>query len=146
MYIQGVTWYSNAFDQSPWMDRRRQDGCGQHSRRLAFATQLQIVMNNLFLPTSRHVLPIFQTFCPVGVQIAQTVVRFAHFQVQARKRGVLGWAWGCFVYLLILERGVWRLSKEQGLGVVFWAKWDPIWAKWNICTKSGQKCSRIGEK
>ena len=75
-------------------------------------------MNNFFLPTSRKVLPT----CPVGVQIAKTVVHFAHFQVQARKTGVLGWAWGCFVYLLILERGVWRLSKEQGLGVVFWAK------------------------
>ena len=31
------------------------------------------------------------------------------------------------------ERVLWRLSKEQGFVVVFWAKWDPIWA---ICMKS----------
>ena len=58
------------------------------------------------VPTSRKVLPTFQTFCPVGVQIAQTVVHFAHFQVQARKTGVLGWASGCSVYVHIPERGV----------------------------------------
>ena len=52
-----------------------------------------------FWPTSRTVLFIFQTFCPVGVLFAQTTVRFAVFQVQARKRGVLGWIWGCFVYV-----------------------------------------------
>ena len=44
-----------------------------------------------FLPTSRKVLPTIQTFCPVGAHFAQTVVLFAHFQVQARQRGVLGW-------------------------------------------------------
>ena len=32
----------------------------------------------------------FQTFCPVGVAIAQMIVQFAHFQVWARKGGVLG--------------------------------------------------------
>ena len=84
---------------------------------------------NSFLPTSRKVLAAFQTFCPVGVRIAQTVVDFAHIQVQSRKRAVLGWFWGCFVYVHIQERGVWRMSKEQGLVVVFRAKWDPIWAK-----------------
>ena len=53
-----------------------------------------IMMNQYFLPTSRKVLPTFQTFCPVGVKIAQTVVHFAHFQVQAWKWGVLEWASG----------------------------------------------------
>ena len=48
----------------------------------------------------------FPTFCPLGVQVAQTVVHFAHFQVQARKRGVLGWGWGCFGYVHIPNRGV----------------------------------------
>ena len=61
-------------------------------------------MNNFFLPTSRKVLPTFQKICPLGVQFAQMVVHFVHFQVQARKRGVLGWVWGCFVYLHIPER------------------------------------------
>ena len=63
-------------------------------------------MRKIFLPTSRKVLPTFQTFCLDGVQIAQTVVNFAHFQVQVGKRGVLGWAWGCFMYVHIPERGV----------------------------------------
>ena len=50
---------------------------------------------NIFLPTCRKILPNFQKSYPVGVQITQTV-QFAHFQVQARKRGVLGWGsvWG----------------------------------------------------
>ena len=51
-------------------------------------------VNKFFWPTSRNVLPTFQTFCPVGVRIAQAVVHFTHFQVQARKRGVLGGLWG----------------------------------------------------
>ena len=45
-------------------------------------------------PTSRTILPTFQTFCPVGLHFAQTVVHFAHFQVQARTTGVIGWGWG----------------------------------------------------
>ena len=64
-------------------------------------------MNNSFLPTSRKVLPTFQTFCPVGIQIAQTVDQFAHFQIQARKGVVLGWAWPawwCFVYVRTYPR------------------------------------------
>ena len=63
-----------------------------------------ILMNNFFLPTSRKVLPTFQTFCPDGVHFAQTVVHFAHFQNQARKRGVFGWGCGCFVFVHIPER------------------------------------------
>ena len=43
---------------------------------------------------------------PDGSHFAQTVVRFAHLQVQAMKRGVLGWGWGCFVYVHIPEMGV----------------------------------------
>ena len=63
-------------------------------------------MNIFFLPTSRKILPTFQTFCPVGIQFSQTVVHFAPFQVQARKRVVLGWGLGCFEYVHILEKGV----------------------------------------
>ena len=74
------------------------------------------------LPTSRKVWHMFQTFCPHGVLFAQTVVHFAHFQNQARKRGILGWGGGCFVFVHVPERGLCRLSKEQGLVVIFWAK------------------------
>ena len=102
---------------------------------------------------SRKVLPTFQTFCSGGIQIAQTVIHFAHFQVQARKRGVLGCVWGCVVYVYIPYRVVWRQSKEQGFGPFgggilgklrpHLGKMRPIWA---ICTKSEQKCSRVGGK
>ena len=67
--------------------------------------------NKTFLPNSRKVLSTFpykkfRTYCLDGVQVAQTVVHFAHFEVQPRKRGVLGWGWGCFGYVHIRERGV----------------------------------------
>ena len=56
--------------------------------------------NKTFLPNSRKVLSTFpykkfRTYCLDGVQVAQTKVHFPHFQVQPRKRGVLGWGWGC---------------------------------------------------
>ena len=41
---------------------------------------------NKELPSSRKVLSTFRTYCPDGVQSAQTIVHFAHFQVQARTR------------------------------------------------------------
>ena len=47
-----------------------------------------------YMNISRKVLFTFQMFCPVGVQVAQIVVHFAHFQVQDRKRGVFGWVDG----------------------------------------------------
>ena len=40
---------------------------------------------------------------PYNIRI---VVYFANFQLQARKIGVLGWGWGCFVYVHIPERGL----------------------------------------
>ena len=61
---------------------------------LSFAQLVPTAQDKFFfLPTSRKVFPLFQTVCPVGIQIAQTAVHFAHFQVQASKNGVLGWAW-----------------------------------------------------
>ena len=78
------------------------------------------------------------------------MVDFAHFQVQARQRGVLGWGWGCLVYVHIPKRSVWLLSKEHGLGVVFWVKWDPVWAKWDpsgqCVRKMGKSALELGEK
>ena len=73
---------------------------------------LTTVMNNSFLPDSTKILSTFQTFCPVGVQFAQTIFHFAHFQVQARKRGGLASDWGYYVYIHIPARGVWWLIKE----------------------------------
>ena len=55
--------------------------------------RLQVLMDKKIWPTSRKILPTFQTFCPDGGQFAQTVVHFAHFENQARKRGVLGRWW-----------------------------------------------------
>ena len=77
------------------------------------------------------------TFCPFGVHSAQTVVDFAHFQIQ----GVFWGGVGVFCVSTYPKRGLWRLSKEQGLVAVFWAKWDPIRAKWD---QSGQFVWKVG--
>ena len=47
-------------------------------------------MNKFFLPTSRKDLSTFQTFCPVGVQYAQTVVHLPTFKFRPGK----GVFWG----------------------------------------------------
>ena len=78
-------------------------------------------MNDFFLPTSRKVLPTFQTFCPLGVQFAQMVVHFAHFQVQARKRKFLGGA-GRVLCKYISRKGRDTAELKTGVGVVSWAK------------------------
>ena len=43
---------------------------------------------------------------------------------------------------------MWRLSKEQGLGLGFWANWDPIWAKWDPSRQFVRKVckSALGKK
>ena len=74
-------------------DTFRHKSCDAQLLAIQFKT-----MNEVFLPTSRNVLLTFQRFCPIGVQIAQTVLHFDHFQIQVRKRGVLGWVLGYFVY------------------------------------------------
>ena len=62
------------------------------------------LMNKFVIATYRKGLLTFQSFCPVGVHFAQTAVQFAHFQVQARKRGVL--AVGGVLYSYIVPKGV----------------------------------------
>ena len=104
---------------------------------------------------NNFLFPLLEKFCPLsnilpnwGLNCPDRQVDFVHFQVQVRKRAVLRWAWGCFVFVHIPERCVWLLSKEQGLGVVFWANWDPIWAKWDpsrqFVLKVGKRA--LGEK
>ena len=50
------------------------------------------------------------TFCPFGVHSAQTVVDFAHFQIQ----GVFWGGVGVFCVSTYPKRGLWRLSKNRG--------------------------------
>ena len=94
-------------------------------------------------PLLEKFCPLFKHFCPVD---------FAHFQVQARKRSVLGWGCGVFCVCTFPRKGFVTALAEQGLVVVtgvlgklrpHQGKMRPIWA---ICMKSGQKCSRIGQK
>ena len=79
-----------------------------------------------------------------GQRDTGTVVHFAHFQVQARKRGILGWG-----YVHISKRGVWLLSWEQGWGWYsgqlgkMWPHSSKMRLIWAICSKSGQICSTI---
>ena len=63
---------------------------------------------DLSLPAAMNVRDIF---LPAYIKVLSglgcpAVVHFAHFQVQARKRGVLGWGWECFVYVHIPVGGV----------------------------------------
>ena len=76
---------------------------------LCYTCDQHLITGITKLPTSRKVLSTFRTYCTDGGQVAQMVVHFANFQVQAWKRGVLGWVTlglGCFMYVHILERGV----------------------------------------
>ena len=56
-------------------------------------------MNNFFFSHFQKSFAHFSNVWPnrgPGLRAAQTVVHFAHFQVQAWKRGVLGWSGVCF--------------------------------------------------
>ena len=65
-------------------------------------------MTIFFWPTSRKVLPTFQTFCPVGVQIGQMVVDFATFKFRPGKRAFGGEVGGvlCTYVSLLSKKGV----------------------------------------
>ena len=84
----------------------------------------------------------FQTFFPLGVQVAQTSVHFAHFQSQARQRGVFGWVEGVLCMYISLKGICKGRVKNRGWG----------WYSGQNETPSGQnethlcKCSRIGGK
>ena len=89
------------------------------------------------MPTSRIFLSTFYTFCPDGVQDAQKVDHFAHFQVQARKRGVLGGVGG--VLCMYISRN------ECVTGPDGWERdrgW--VWYSWQNETPSGQNETHLG--
>ena len=106
------------------------------------AASQHMFMNNFFLPTSRKAVHFSNILLSWGCPEAPDGSSFCPLSSAgpARKRSVLGWGWGCFVYVHIPESGVWRLSKEEGLGLIFWAKSDPIWAKWD---PSGQLVRKV---
>ena len=62
-------------------------------------------MNIFFLPASRKKLPLFKHIAQLGSHFAQMVVHVAHFPVQARKRGVLGWVGGAFCVCTYPRKG-----------------------------------------
>ena len=95
----------------------------------------------IVLPTSKTKLSTFQTFCPVGVQFGQTVVHFAHFQVQARKGSVLGWGWGVLCSY-IFPRGVCDGWVKKRVWKWYSGQNDPIWGKRDPC---GQFVRKIGK-
>ena len=104
-------------------------------------------MNKKFLPTSRNVLPTFETFCPVAVHFAQTVVHFPTFKIRPEKGEFWGGAF--FVYVHIPKRKFVTAEQRTWVGGGILGKMSPYLEKmrsiWAICSKSGQKCSRIGE-
>ena len=99
----------------------------------------------------KKICPLLEKFCPL-------FKRFAHCTIcplssAGQKRGCFGVGFGVFcvgTMVHILERDVWRLSEEQRLGAVFWAKWDPTWAKrgpsGQFAGKVGKSALELGEK
>ena len=98
-------------------------------------------MNFFFCPLLEQfcyfssILPSCGPFCPDGIS-------FCPLSSSGQENGCFGVRLGVFCVRTYPERGLWRLSKEQGLVVVFWAKWDPIWAKWD---PSGQSVQKVGK-
>ena len=83
------------------------------------------------MPTSRKKWPTFQTFCPVGVQDAQTVVHIAHFP----GKGVFWGGVGGVLCMYISPKGIcdcW--VKNRGWG----------WYSGQNETQSGQSEIHLG--
>ena len=83
-----------------------------------------------------------ESSCGWGVRISQ-MNKFVLPTSTKQEKGCFAAGFGVFCVCTYPPKG---LSKEQGLGVVLWAKWDPIWANWDPSGQfeSGKKCSRIG--
>ena len=109
-------------------------------------------MNYYFLPTSRNVLPTYQTFCPVGVQIAQTVVHLPFFKFRSGK----GLFWGGVVDVLckyISPKGVCDSCVRNRVGCGILGKMRPhlgkmrhIWAICNFAWKMGKSSLESGKE
>ena len=89
----------------------------------------EYIFASLYKSFVRSRLPSCSSFCPLSSS--------------GQEKGCFGMGFGVFCVCTYPPKG---LSKEQGLGVVLWAKWDPIWANWDPSGQfeSGKKCSRIG--
>ena len=77
----------------------------------------EMLLSWIVLPSSRKVLPHFSKTLPSWGQNCPDGSSFCPLSSSGQEKG-------CFQGVHIPERGVWLLSKEQGLGVVLWAKWD----------------------
>ena len=106
--------------------------CRSHLQR---AHSRPLPMNNFFCSHLEKFCPPFKNFAQCGSILPRRWFSLPTFKFRTGKGVCWVGLWGCFAYLHTPERRVWLLSKEQGFGVVLWAKWDPIWAKWNL---SGQ--------
>ena len=102
-------------------------------------------MSKYFLTQSfahfSNMLPSWSPFCPDGSS-------FCPLSSSGQEKVFLGVGLGVFGVGTYPQRGGWLLSKEQGLMVVFWAKWDPIWAKWDLSGqwKVGKSDLELGKK
>ena len=93
-------------------------------------------MTIFFWPTSRKVLPTFQTFCPVGVQIGQMVVDLP-LSSSGQEKGRLGVRLGVFcvrTYRYYRRKGFVTAESRTGVGGGILGKMrphldNPIWTK-----------------
>ena len=87
-----------------------------------------------FCPLS-NILPSWGPFCP-------ECSSFCPLSSSGQEKGCFGVGFGAFCVRTYPQKGFVLLNKEQGLVVIFWAKWDLIWAKWE---PYGQLVWKVGK-
>ena len=106
----------------------------------------------IFLPTSRKVLPTFQIFWNILPSWGPNSPDCSSFCPRSSSGQEKGCFWVGLEMFCVCTYPRKRCVSEQrrGLGVVFWAKWDPIWAKWDpsrqIVQEVGKSALELGKK
>ena len=107
-------------------------------------------MNKKNYPLLENFCLLFKHFAQLGVHVAETVLHFAHFQVQAKKEVSWGGVGGVLC-TYISQKGVCDCSvKNRGWWWYSGQNETPSGQNeihlGNLYKKSGQKCLRIGRK
>ena len=106
-------------------------------------------MNNFFCPLLEKFCQLIK-YLPKWGPACPDCTSFCPLSSSGQEKGYFGGFWGCFVYIHILEKCVWMLSKKQGWGWISGQNETPIWAKldpiWPICTKRDKSALEWGKK
>ena len=139
-----IKFYSSELERGDYHRRLRRVGSLLGFRNIIalFYTSLWMIKK---LPTSRKVLPTFQTSYPVGVWIART---FCPLSSSGQEKKCFGVGLGVFCVRTYPSTGCVTAEKGTGVRGAILGKMRPYVSKmraiWAICTKSCQKCAKIG--